>query len=67
MSAPGYCHRWRNFLIISDDAWRCRQQAMSILENKAALWVSSQAPDGVDVLAAEKVRGLLGLDVEHLV
>lgn len=71
MSTPpqgsNFHRQWRNFRIISGEADRCYQQAMAVLAGEQALWISTCAPEGADALPAEKVAGLLGQDLAHLV
>ncbi|WP_456380073.1 tRNA(Met) cytidine acetyltransferase TmcA [Thiolapillus sp.] len=64
---PSFYQQWRNFLIISGDVDSCHRQAMAILAGEQALWISNSPLDGVNALPTEKITGLLGQDVDHLV
>ncbi len=67
LQGSNFHRQWRNFQIISGGADSCYQQAMTALAGKQALWISTCAPEGVEAVPAEKVAGLLGQDVAHLV
>jgi tRNA(Met) cytidine acetyltransferase len=58
---------WRNFRIISGEAVHCRQQAQSLLQGQAALWIGNGAPDGFQAVPPDRIAEYLGQDVEHLV
>ncbi len=59
--------RWRNFRILSADDDSCLIQALTLLGEQQALWVSDSPPKNTRAISPSKVAEYLGQDIEHLV
>lgn len=67
MKSPHFRQQWRDFQIVSGTREGVRQRAIALLAGKGALWIGNNAPAGFTMHPADKVAGLLGQDVKHLV
>ena len=67
MKSPHFRQQWRDFQIVSGSPESVRQRAIALLAGKGALWIGNNAAAGFTVHGADKVAGLLGQDVKHLV
>lgn len=67
MKSPHFRQQWRDFQIVSGTPESAHQHAIALLAGKGALWVGKNAPAGFAVHPADKLSGLLGQDVVHLV
>ncbi len=60
---PGH----RQQILISGEANWCRSQALQLLGDRAAMWITEHAPDTVDAVTAAGCTSLLGGETDWLV
>lgn len=56
----------RQFIVLSGEADWCRAQAQELLPGKRMIWISSEAPPGVEALTARQAMKLLGGELDAL-